>query len=164
MDYWFLLYCKPKQEQRAQANLAHQGIESFFPFAEFTTLNRGKRVTSLRPVFPNYLFVKLNAESGPFAAVKNTRGVSRFIAYGQKYQTVPDSLVDQLKIMEPKQLHGDTLPKQGDVVILNTDSFQNVQAIYQEPDGDTRCVLLLQLLNQEVKIIVDNTAIERTTN
>ena len=49
-----------------------------------------------------------------------------------------------------------TLPKAGDVVYLNTESFKNVQAIYQEPDGDMRSILLVNLLNKQIAVSVEN--------
>ena len=49
-----------------------------------------------------------------------------------------------------------SLPKAGDVVYLNTESFKNVQAIYQEPDGDMRSILLVNLLNKQVTVSVEN--------
>ena len=49
-----------------------------------------------------------------------------------------------------------SLPKAGDVVYLNTESFKNVQAIYQESDGDMRSILLVNLLNKQVTVSVEN--------
>ena len=49
-----------------------------------------------------------------------------------------------------------SLPKAGDVVYLTTESFKNVQAIYQESDGEMRSILLVNLLNKQVTVSVDN--------
>ena len=48
------------------------------------------------------------------------------------------------------------IPKTGDVVSVNNDSFSNIQAIYKEPDGDLRSILLINLLNQKIEVSVDN--------
>ncbi|CCQ10288.1 Transcriptional activator RfaH [Pseudoalteromonas luteoviolacea B = ATCC 29581] len=160
MEQWYLLYCKPKQEQRALDNLKVQGIEAFFPTFLHTSLSRGKRTVSEKPLFPNYLFVLLDPEQGPFAKVKNTRGISAFVTYGSQYQVVPNCIVDQIKIVEPEFYQQCDLPKKGDVVFINNRSYKDLQAIYQEADGDKRSILLLKLLNKEVTISVDNQDIQ----
>ncbi|MCW3201713.1 hypothetical protein ABMZ65_17255 [Morganella morganii] len=39
--------------------------------------------------------------------------------------------------------------------------FKGLEAIYQEPDGDTRSVLLLTLISKELTKKVDNTSFIR---
>ena len=46
--------------------------------------------------------------------------------------------------------------KKGDSVQLNTHGFEHVTAIYDEPDGDKRSILLINILNQQQKVIVKN--------
>ncbi|MEH6817949.1 MAG: transcription/translation regulatory transformer protein RfaH, partial [Pseudoalteromonas distincta] len=53
------------------------------------------------------------------------------------------------------------IPKTGDVVSVNNDSFSNIQAIYKEPDGDLRSILLINLLNQKIEVSVDNKDIKQ---
>ncbi|WMN61190.1 transcription/translation regulatory transformer protein RfaH [Pseudoalteromonas xiamenensis] len=161
MEQWYLLYCKPKQEQRALENLANQGIESFFPAHLHSKLSRGRRVDAQKPLFPNYLFVKLDVNSGLFSRAKNTRGVSSFVMYGAEFQVVSNAIIDALKAINPKDYHFDELPKKGEAVVLNNDAYHELDAIYLEADGDKRCILLLQLLNKDVKISVKNSDIAR---
>ncbi|WP_338052586.1 transcriptional activator RfaH [Pseudoalteromonas rhizosphaerae] len=97
MDSWYLLFCKSRQEARAQINLQNQGIEAFFPQLEKHQLVKGRRTFKKSVVFPNYLFVRLNAKTCNFAAVKNTRGISGFVSYGASYQLVPDLLNQRIK-------------------------------------------------------------------
>ena len=48
------------------------------------------------------------------------------------------------------------MPHSGDYVLITEGVFQGIKAIYQEPDGETRSILLLKILNNEVKKSVDN--------
>lgn len=155
MEQWYLLYCKPKQEQRALDNLKMQGIESYFPTFSHSKLVRGKRATSEKPLFPNYLFVHLDSQTGPFNKVKNTRGVSSFVMCGANYQVVPDAIVANTRAMSAGVVV-DELPKTGEQVQIEIGSYQGLSAIYLEPDGDKRSVLLLKLLNQDVKMVLNN--------
>ncbi|PCK33620.1 transcription/translation regulatory transformer protein RfaH [Pseudoalteromonas piscicida] len=155
MECWYLVYCKPKQESRARANLLAQGIEAFYP-----VINQSKTTSSKvlsQPLFPRYLFVSLDPELSAFSVVKNTRGISDFVRYGANLQLVPASLVSQL--MQSKQEFGVCELNMGDAVIVQDGCYKNIQALYQEPDGEKRSVLLIKLLNQSIEITIANSAI-----
>ncbi|KPH65155.1 transcription/translation regulatory transformer protein RfaH [Pseudoalteromonas sp. NEC-BIFX-2020_002] len=160
MDSWYLLFCKPRQEARAQVNLQNQGMEAFFPLLKTEKLVKGRRTFKESALFPNYLFVRLNSQQCNFSAVKNTRGISGFVSYGSSYQIVPDLLISELQKFQPN-IDSQNLPSSGDLVYLSNGSFNGVQAIYQEPDGDMRSILLVNLLNQKIKMSVDNRDIKK---
>ena len=58
---WFLIYTKPRQEERAKENLENQGFETFLPMIAFEKIKQPK-LYSLKPMFPRYLFTQYNAE------------------------------------------------------------------------------------------------------
>jgi len=147
--------CKHRQEERVCTNLNNQGISSFYPKLSIEKLIKGRRTLKQTALFPNYLFVCLDSENGPFSAVKNTRGVANFVKGGAKYQPVPNELIHQLK-QERAEIRESRLPKTGELVRLTNASFNNIDAIYQESDGDMRSILLINLLNRQVTISVDN--------
>ncbi|MEJ2911285.1 transcription/translation regulatory transformer protein RfaH [Pseudoalteromonas sp. C12FD-1] len=155
MESWYLVTCKPRQEERAATNLLNQGIGVFYPKLTTEKLVKGRRTVKQSALFPNYLFVCLESQNGNFSAVKNTRGISGFVSYGANYQIVPTALIEQLK-SERLQTNDSTLPKAGDVVSVHNNSFNNISAIYKEPDGDMRSILLINLLNKQVEMSVDN--------
>ncbi|CAM4414510.1 transcription/translation regulatory transformer protein RfaH [Pseudoalteromonas maricaloris] len=157
MECWYLLYCKPKQEHRAQSNLQNQGIESCFPTFVKRKTSGSKAVK--QPLFPRYLFVKLDPHSSHFSAVKNTRGVSDFIRYGVDLQMVPDELVAQL--MNKNEIADELDLQEGDLVQLTDGCYKDIHAIYQQPDGELRSILLIKLLNHYAQIVVDNCTIKK---
>ncbi|EKJ0151581.1 transcription/translation regulatory transformer protein RfaH, partial [Salmonella enterica subsp. enterica serovar Bareilly] len=53
------------------------------------------------------------------------------------------------------------VPQPGDIVEITEGMFKGLEAIYQEPDGDTRSVLLLTLISKELTKKVDNTSFIR---
>lgn len=48
-------------------------------------------------------------------------------------------------------------PYPGDKVIITEGAFEGFQAIFTEPDGEARSMLLLNLINKEIKHSVKNT-------
>jgi transcriptional antiterminator RfaH len=49
------------------------------------------------------------------------------------------------------------LPKTGDKVTVHSANYNNIQAIYQEPKGEQRAMLLIELINKPVLVELDNT-------
>ena len=75
---WFLVYTKAKEEQRAKKNLENQGFSIFLPMIAFAINNRSVS-TIVKPMFPRYLFIKLNLEKDNWTLIKSTRGVSHMV-------------------------------------------------------------------------------------
>lgn len=155
MESWYLVTCKPRQEERAATNLLNQGIEVFYPKLTTEKLVKGRRTIKQSALFPNYLFVCLESQNGNFSAVKNTRGIGDFVSYGASYQLVSEHIMNLLQ-NERSHTTESKIPKTGDVVSIINESFNNIQAIYKEPDGDMRSILLINLLNQKIEMSVDN--------
>ena len=57
-NIWILIYTKAREERKAYENLKKQGFETFLPLIAPT--NKNYNSGSLVPVFPRYLFVKIN--------------------------------------------------------------------------------------------------------
>lgn len=159
---WHLVYCKARNEQRAEAHFANQGIVSFFPVFSCERVVRGKRTIVTEPVFPNYLFVE-KPEHVNYTTIRSTRGVSDFVRIGQKPVTVPATLVYQLMARSDSpelNAHASktlpSLPKTGDKVVIQEGPYRGLDAIYQKADGMERSILLIKLIQQDVQVCLDN--------
>jgi len=158
-DLWYLLYCKPRQELRAQQHLANQGFNSFVPQITMQKLrtNRWCNVTAL--LFPRYLFLHLHAgQELNMRAIRATRGITDFVRFGQQLATVPQHLVAQLTAQQIRlqQDLPDAGIKPGDTVSILTGPFAGLQAVFNTADGDTRSIILLNLLGQWVSTSLEN--------
>src|SRR5260221_9735751 len=54
---WYVVYSKPRREEFAQTHLRRKGLEVFFPRLALPHARQGQG--QLVPLFPNYLFVRL---------------------------------------------------------------------------------------------------------
>ena len=57
-DAWYVLKTKPRQDERAIQSLDNQGFEVFGPKLTVKKVRRGKRMSSVEPMFPGYVFVR----------------------------------------------------------------------------------------------------------
>lgn len=161
MESWYLLYCKRGQLTRAKEHLERQDVPCFSPMYQIEKITRGKKMLVDEPLFPNYLFIELDPERIHTTTISSTRGVSHFVRFGKLPIQIPFSLIKSL-MLQPKQLLIDPKrPKCGDKVIIIEGIFQGLEAIYAEPDGETRSILLLNLINQKVEHRIDNHQFEK---
>lgn len=161
MINWYLLYCKRGQMERAQQHLERQDVGCFSPMITIEKQRRDSRIQVLEPAFPNYLFVKFDPEMIHTTTISATRGVSHFVRFGQLPACVPDALIDALRHLPQPHLPKLPTPLLGDKVIITSGIFQGVSAIYQQQDGETRSMLLLNLLNKSVLRSIDNSQFDQ---
>jgi transcriptional antiterminator RfaH len=104
------------------------------------------------------MFVRFDFEVGPtFTTIRSTRGVMDFIRFGQQPKEIQGDLVFQLKQLDPElDLAAVSLPKKGQKMQVKGGQFSGIDAIYQEPDGETRSIMLVTMINQAVPISIDN--------
>ena len=161
MQSWYLLYCKRGQLQRAQEHLERQAVNCLTPMITLEKIVRGKRTTVSEPLFPNYMFVEFDPEVIHTTTINATRGVSHFVRFGATPPTVPSPVIHQLSIYKPEGIVDPQTPQPGDSVIITEGAFEGLKAIFTEPDGEARSMLLLNLLNKEVKQSVKNTGFRK---
>jgi transcriptional antiterminator RfaH len=99
------------------------------------------------------LFVQLGEFSVSTTAVRSTRGVSHFVTSAGAPIKVPDGLVEQLR--ERVTVHAEVvmsqLPKSGAKMQVIDGPFKGLNAIFAEPDGNSRAIVMVTLLSQHVK-------------
>ncbi|AWK14520.1 transcription/translation regulatory transformer protein RfaH [Candidatus Fukatsuia symbiotica] len=161
MKSWYLLYCKRAQQLRAQEHLERQGVVCLTPTVEMEKIFRRKRITVTEPLFPNYLFTEFSPENIHTTTIKATRGVSHFVRFGIHPVIIPQLVIDDIKLHMMHKMSDPRLPVLGDVVRVTEGIFAGLQAIYTEPDGETRSILLLNMLNSQVTQSLDNRHFEK---
>lgn len=156
---WYLLYCKPRQELRAQQHLANQGFHSFLPVLTINKLKAGKQVQVTEPIFPRYLFLQINSTQVNLSAIRSTRGIKDFVRFGQHLAHVPEQLVSSLcqeQIAMQEQENNKFPYNKGDQIKILNGPFSGIDAVYDLPDGEQRSIVLLSILGQWVQTTLDN--------
>lgn len=161
MESWYLLYCKRGQLLRAKEHLERQQVNCLTPMITLEKLVRGRRTAVSEPLFPNYMFIEFDPERIHTTTINATRGVSHFIRFGAKLATVQPDVIKQL--MEPPtvEVRDPDTPYEGDQVVITDGIFAGIEAIYTEPDGEARSLLMLNLINQPVRQSIENTHFQK---
>jgi transcriptional antiterminator RfaH len=78
-ERWSVAQTQPCAEGRAVAHLERQGYRVFCPRYHKTVRHARKVTQILAPLFPNYLFLRLDTSRDLWRAVNGTRGVMDWI-------------------------------------------------------------------------------------
>lgn len=148
---WYLIQTKPRQELRAEENLRRQHFESYRPIKPCMS----ERDKPNEPLFPGYVFIRLDQQRDNWYPIRSTRGVARVVAFGNEPTPVRDEIIEALRqrLAMPDELHEPRF-EPGERVQLCGGGFNELEAIFVSPDGDKRSVILLNLLQREQKIRV----------
>tara|TARA_B100000579_G_C22412454_1_gene656941 strand:- start:152 stop:676 length:525 start_codon:yes stop_codon:yes gene_type:complete len=156
--HWFLLKTKHNQEKRASRELERQDIEVFFPYHKLERLKKGVIKIEEEPLFPGYIFVSLCLEATNWTSVRSTRGVTSYVKFGGKPAVVDDNIIIDLKnliLSSPKPYL-----KPGQKVGVFDGSLRGLEAVFMEPDGPSRSIIMLSFMQQNQKLSIDNKYLE----
>ncbi len=148
---WYLIQCKPRQDERAEENLRNQSFTCYRPQRRMQHIKRGKQVEAVESLFPGYLFVRLDRLQDNWYSIRSTRGVARLVAFGTEPAVVPSELIEYLHTHEcdtPVACQFSC----GDTVRITEGPFSELEAIFLRNDGDERAILLLTLLHREQRL------------
>lgn len=156
MKHWYLIQFKPNSHRLAERNLARQGFEVFLPMQETTRRKASRFVSDLKPLFPGYMFVRVDSDAAPWRAINSTLGVSRLVSFDGAPKPMPLPLISNLmqrcntagKLLPPKALNA------GDSVDVLSGPFANFVATVEEVDAQQRVWLLMEFMGQSTRVQV----------
>ncbi|MBI5643622.1 MAG: hypothetical protein HY954_09150 [Deltaproteobacteria bacterium] len=162
MHNWYLLYLKPKWEDRVSLRLEESGFEVYNPKLKERKYIRRKLQYVISPLFPCYLFVKFELLKS-YRIIKYTRGVKTVVGNDGCPIAAPDGIIDSIKA---KAQDGTTISIQpkgfvsGEPVLIKGGPFQGIDAIFEnEMKGVERVSILLKEIN--ARVLIDRCLLER---
>lgn len=160
---WYLVYCKPRQENVAKRNLERQGFVVYLPLVRQFRRRRGQRVGVIGPLFPRYLFIYLSKETDNWRPIRSTLGVSSLVRFGLHPAVIPDDLVAFLQARD--DMHGvqDLPPPDyhtGQGVRVTQGVMRDFEGIYLAKSGKERVLILLEIMGKGTRVVVPSDHIE----
>lgn len=161
---WYLVHTKPRQETCALENLQNQGFTCYLPMLACEKLVRGKLQSTCTPLFPRYLFIQLDTQlqGKSWAPIRSTKGVHRLVCFGTDPARVDPALVNALQQHEAQALQQpQKLFTKGEKVHVLEGPFQGLEAIYDMADGESRVMVLIELLSKPVRVPVSPSQLKK---
>jgi transcriptional antiterminator RfaH len=162
-NLWYVIQTKPGNEERAKTHLDNQGIETFLPLFETHQYSNGKIISGIKPLFPNYLFGKLDLELH-YYRVKWTRGINKILGSGQTPLPISEIVVQTIK----DRSGADNIVKledefnDGDAIQVTSGPFKNLSGIFKKMiSGKGRVKILLSLIGVDMPVQISRWQIKK---
>lgn len=142
---WHLVHTKPRGETRALQNLERQGFEVFLPMITLQKVRRGKLTSVTEPMFSRYLFIRTTSIMQDLSLVRSTLGVIQLVRFGNVPAKVPNDWVESMCLQPAVQ---EKLFNAGDKILIGNGVLKGLDAVFIQPDGETRAMVLITLLSK----------------
>lgn len=159
---WYVIQCKGGESFRAAEHLSNQGYEVFHPVLNVKRKRQGKLVTVAEPLFPYYLFIRLDQVVSNWRPIRSTRGVLRLLTFGNKPVATSDTLIDTLRAQPHHQDDIHTYFSAGEKVTITEGPFKDLEAIFTRCKGEERAIVLLNVLNQPQHLTLPMATLSKT--
>ena len=161
-EFWCVVQTQTRLEEKAYRHLVNQDFATYLPRYLRRVRHARRSVEALRPLFPGYLFVRLDAGAYRWRSINGTMGVQRILTDGEspKYldEAIIRSIMDRedesgaIRMARPSFLHGQA-------VRVTDGPFAEVDALFEDMRDDDRAMLLISLLGRKVRVQVPIAAI-----
>ncbi|MFC7367449.1 MULTISPECIES: transcription/translation regulatory transformer protein RfaH [Vreelandella] len=155
---WYVIQCKGGESFRAAEHLTNQGYDVFHPVLNAKRKRQGKLTTVTEPLFPYYLFIRLDQTVSNWRPIRSTRGVLRLLTFGNTPVAVPDALVETLRAQPHHQEGIHSYFCAGEKVTITDGPFKDLEAVFKRCKGEERAIVLLNVLQrpQSIELSVDS--------
>ena len=161
---WYLVRTKIGKERWVRDQLATILPEVFLPLLEARTPRWGKLVWSIAPLFPCYLFARLDLARHYFD-VKYMAGVQGLVSAGADPLSVPDFVIEEIKrrgVNGVVKIEEKTLDS-GERVRVVDGPFRGFEAIFERYlSGAERVAILLNALESKgLRVVLASSAVTK---
>lgn len=154
---WYVIQCKGGESFRAAEHLNNQDYQVFHPVLNVKRKRHGKLTKVCEPLFPHYLFIRLDQIASNWRPIRSTRGVLKLLTFGDTPVPVDDALIDTLQ-QQPHSKEGThSYFTPGQKVTITEGPFKNLDAIFKSTKGEERAIVLINMLHrpQHIEMEVD---------
>ena len=156
IDNWYLIQFKRNAHHIAERNLNQQEFKTFLPLQNFTGKRKSEFFSSIKPLFPGYMFVHIKPDGAPWQKINSTLGVSRLICQDGMPKMVPPAVVAGLisRCDSSGRLLPPTALQHGDTVEIQSGALANFVATVETIDSNRRIWVLMELMGQITRVQV----------
>jgi transcription elongation factor/antiterminator RfaH len=161
--HWFVIHTKPRDEHRVKNHFKGMGIETLLPLCEDFQYLHDKMCRVTHPLFPNYLFAKLDLEYH-YYKVKWTRGVRKILGAGRGPSPVSKAVINMIKV----RMGEDNTVKflddlhEGDLVQITSGPLRDFIGVLQKRlSSGERVRILLNMIGVEVPVQISRWQVEK---
>jgi transcriptional antiterminator RfaH len=164
---WYVVYTKPKQEERAVFNLRAWNVEVFAPRLKERRRNEftGKVSWHVKPMFPRYIFARFRTNE-LLHKVNFTRGVQTVVSFNGGPTAVCDEIIELIQLQQGESgfiIPGEEL-RTGDRVTIKEGPLKDFTGVFEESTGDSdRVSILLTTVSYQTRVVVEREMVRKAS-
>jgi transcription antitermination factor NusG len=155
---WFVAHTRPRCEKKLAEYCEREGVSVTLPLYRSVKKYRGKTVVFHKPLFPNYVFVRLPPERKQ--AVYQSDYVANLLDVVDQ-TTFEAQLGDILKAVETDlEIYLAPHVTAGSRVRIKSGPLRGLEGLVEQRSGKVAVLLRLDFLNQAAAVVIDASDVE----
>ncbi len=158
MTHWYVVHTHALKEATAAGHLRRQGFDAYVPMFKKTRRHARKTDVVRRPLFPRYIFVRMDLQSDQWRKVRSTVGVVSLVSAGDRPMPLDDAVVAAIKAREDSdgcvRVNAPDSFQRGQPVRVSDGPFVDQYGLFDGVTDSERVIVLLNLLGREVRVQV----------
>ena len=159
---WFALGIRSRHEKKVLALLEAKGVETFLPLVSQLHRWSDRRKLVQVPLFPGYLFVRLDGTAGTRLRALATRGIVGFVGSSGQGLPIPDKQIEDIQTVLASQAPCTLFPflRAGQRVRIRGGCLDGIEGILVARNDDRSLVISVAPILQSVAIRIEGYEIE----
>lgn len=155
---WHVLYVRVNHEKKIRNLLEEHKLESFLPTVKKIRRYRNcKKLTSV-PLFPSYVFVKLNSTLDLHRALSLKSSCS-FVKCAENYVLVTEEEISRIKLLSEidglEEVKVDSKPlRVGELKLLKVSPFEGVECEVMNANNKNKIIVRIRSIRQNITATV----------
>lgn len=150
---WYILYVKSRAEKKVRDKLEKHKIEVFLPLMKIMRQWSDRKKQVQVPLFSGYLFLYIDEEQIHF--VKMIEGVVGFVKHENKYATIKENQLNEIRMFLKTGLHIQSEPdvfSKGEKVKIVFGPLKDVEGELLEIKNEKHFIVRIEIIHQVLKI------------
>jgi transcriptional antiterminator RfaH len=155
---WYVVQTQPQAEMRADEHLRRQGFTTFLPRLLKSRRHARKTEMVSRPLFPRYMFVRLDTSSEGWHAIRSTFGVASLVGGEQGPMPVREGVVEALRAQQSSDGFFRAQVRKfapGEAIRVRDGIFASAIGLFESMSDNERVSVLLNLLGRRVRVVME---------
>ncbi|MFN8637433.1 MAG: transcription termination/antitermination NusG family protein [Chloroflexota bacterium] len=154
VESWYVARTKMHREVATAHVLAQRGLDVYLPLLPPSSRPRARTVVR-EPLFPGYLFARLDVYSNAWLSARSAPGIVYFLGGDEAPTAVPDELIEEIRARAEGGSFAQRRPKfvPGQTVVIRHGPFSGLEAIFDSnQSGRGRVRVLLEIVQRLVPV------------
>ena len=161
---WYVLYVRANHEKRTHNLLQEHQLESFLPTVKKIRKYRNCKKSIFAPLFPSYVFVKLNSTLDLYRAL-SLKSSCAFVKFAERYALISEEEISRIKLLSKidgiKEIEVDSKPiKIGEIKLLTVSPFEGLECEVMNVKNKNKIIVRIKSIRQNITATVPSNYIK----